>query len=176
MSRKNLFTLFLVFIIGFFIILAPRKIVWGGFSWQTVPTAGPTRTSTVTPQNTAPVISTATSTRTPGVINTSLTSSTQVIATMTVVSTLMPSEATSSATMTQQFTSIPSIQTEITKTLNSPASPSHIVSLTSTPTNDSTQPVPEGPPFWLLPLTCSIGLVALVFALRLLIRKGGNKT
>ncbi len=171
MPRKNSLTLFFVFIFSFFIFLVPQKIVWGGFSWQTVPTVAPSQTVSGTPFSTAQVTATATRTRTPVAINLSPTTTNQAEGTLSAISTSTPLEANTSAPITVESTVTTSLQSATATITILNGTIISGVTITNTPVEGVIEPAPTGPPFWLLPLTCSVGLVLLILVIRLLIRR-----
>ncbi len=171
MPRKNSLTIFFIVIFGLFILLVPQKIVWGGFSWQTVPTVGPSLTASVTPSSTTMVTVTATRTGTTAAINPSSTATDQAEGTLPQISTSTPLEATASAVVTGELALTASLQTATSTSTISTSTPVIAVTITNTPEGGFIEPAPTGPPFWLLPLSCSVGLVVLILVIRLLIRR-----
>lgn len=180
MLKKFPFLLLFLLLVASFIVLTPQNSVWGGWSWQTVPTLASSRTPTVTQTITATRIFTATFTRTaitpsstPG-SSTSIIMNTLPVSPSVTLSASVTEAVNTSSTMSIKATNSESMQTStvndetIKSTMKSPTSTS---TMTPTEEHHGNIVVEGGPPVWLLPLACSIVLVTILLIARLLFRK-----
>lgn len=168
---------FIFILISAYFLFVPTQTVWGGWSWQTVPTMGPQPSATITgtisatPSPTVQRTFTPTATLSSGNITLvpGVTSSPNV---NTPTNTDMPTNALGDLTVTLEELDATRItvddQTRQTP-LSGSASPTQEIPATEAfPKNSSTE-IQNAPPFWLLPLTCSLAFVVLILLIRLVL-------
>jgi len=187
----------LILVSIYFLLISPKQIAWGGWTYQTVPTFGPSRTPTINSPSITPT-GTRTPTRTftgaPSSTSTTIstTQPTLFIPTVTLTSTVAITIVHSGATLTSSPEISPTTELSATE---SPSETSTNVSelipteidksssvISKTPIQTSTpsemQSVslePQVPPAWLFPFLGSILLVTFFIFFRLLLRKKTNK-
>ncbi|MHB8132750.1 MAG: hypothetical protein ACYDH1_00890 [Anaerolineaceae bacterium] len=199
MKNKIILIIFIL-ITSILLLQSPNDVAWGESTGQTVPTLGPSLTSTLitipptnspTRTSTSTLHSTVTATSTPRSFMTSIpTNTAEFSATTLLVPSATPSPVITILESASTLTSSP-LETKISKTqtsdlISSPQLTENVVTITiatkniakatSTIVKSEVIENKQSPPGWLLPLIGTALLISFIFILRSVFQKNNKKS